>query len=143
MQWTNPMLLNLIVRRLISNEKFNLYYDLDPAIIIGSYDKQLELFNLVFPEKVEQGPKKAATFDWMVGRCADATGKTAPREIIHLLNCIKGEEIRRLERGEVLPPNRQIFDRSVFKLALPRVSENRLNTYLFAEFPEERPFWKN
>lgn len=89
---------------------------------------------------MEQGPRKAATFDWMVGRCADATGNTAPRELIHLLNCIRDEEIRRLERGEDAAPSEQIFDRSVFKIALPRVSETRLNTYLFAEFPAERPF---
>jgi hypothetical protein len=28
----------------------------------------------------------------------------------------------------------------VFKLALPTVSETRLNTYLYAEYPTERPF---
>jgi hypothetical protein len=76
----------------------------------------------------------------MVGRCADATGKTAPRELIHLLNCIRDEEIRRLERGGAAAPGDQLFDRSVFKLALPTVSETRLNSYLYAEYPAERPF---
>src|SRR5690606_16345545 len=37
-------------------------------------------------------------------------------------------------------PEDQLFDRSVFKQALPMVSETRLNTYLFAEYPDERPF---
>lgn len=140
MVWTSPMLLNLIMRRVLSNEDFNKEYGVDRDQILGDAGKQNELFRRIFPEQVEQGPRKAATFDWMVGRCADGTGNTAPRELIHLLNCLKDEEIRRLERGESAAPNEQLFDRSVFKQALPKVSENRINTYLFAEYPEERPF---
>jgi hypothetical protein len=33
-----------------------------------------------------------------------------------------------------------LFDRSVFKSALPTVSGARLNQYLYAEYPNERPF---
>jgi hypothetical protein len=60
--------------------------------------------------------------------------------LIHLLNCIRDEEIRRLERGGSAAPGNQLFDRSVFKSALPTVSETRLNTYLYAEYPAERLF---
>ena len=134
------MLLNLILRRVLSNEVFLEEYQVDREEILSDADKQDELFSRIFPSQIEQGSRKAGTFDWMVGRCADATGKTAPRELIHLLNCLRDEEIRRLERGENAAPEEQIFDRSVFKQALPRVSETRLNTYLFAEYPEERPF---
>lgn len=140
MQWTQPMLLNLILRRIMSNEIFNREYGIDRNEVLADANKQVELFARIFPPQVEQGPRKAATFDWMVVRCADATGNTAPRELIHLLNCLKDEEIKRLERGESAAPDEQIFDRSVFKQALPRVSETRLNTYLYAEYPDERPF---
>lgn len=140
MRWTSPMLLNLILRRILSNDVFVSEYGINRDEILGDSEKQSDLFRKIFPPQVEQGPRKAATFDWMVGRCADATGNTAPRELIHLLNCLRDEEIRRLERGENTAPGDQIFDRSVFKQALPRVSETRLNTYLFAEYPEERPF---
>lgn len=140
MQWTAPMLLNLIMRRLLSNDVICQEYELDRDEILSSADRQKEVFDKVFPPQVDQGSRKAATFDWMVGRCADASGNTAPRELIHLLNCLRDEEIRRLERGENPAPDLQIFDRSVFKQALPRVSETRLNTYLYAEYPDERPF---
>ena len=140
MNWTRPMLLNLILRRVLSNEVLNQALNIDKDEILSDAARQNELFARVFPPQVEQGPRKAATFDWMVGRCADASGNTTPRELIHLLNTIRDEEIRRLERGENPAPGEQLFDRSVFKLALPRVSETRLNTYLFAEYPAERPF---
>ncbi|QIO60964.1 hypothetical protein HA463_24600 [Rhizobium leguminosarum bv. trifolii] len=139
MGWSTPMLLNLLMRRLLNNPAFVESFAINKDEILNNADQQVALFRRVFPEQVEQGSRKAATFDWMVARCADATGNTAPREMIHLLNSLREEEIRRLERGENVAPGDQIFDRSVFKLALPRVSETRLNTYLYAEYPEERP----
>ena len=57
-----------------------------------------------------------------------------------MLNCILDQEIRRLENGGPAAPNDQLFDRSVFKAALPTVSGARLNQYLYAEYPSERPF---
>lgn len=140
MRWTQPMLLNLILRRILSNDIFNREYGIDREKVLGDVGEQNQLLSRIFPPQVEQGTRKAATFDWMIGRCADASGNTSPRELIHLLNCLRDEEIRRLERGEAAAPNDQIFDRSVFKQALPMVSETRLNTYLFAEYPDERPF---
>nr|WP_152520545.1 hypothetical protein [Sphingobium sp. HDIP04] len=140
MRWTTPMLLNLTLRRVLNNDALVTELGIDKDKVLGSAEEQRELFNRIFPKQVEQGPRKAATFDWMVGRCADGTGNTAPRELIHLLNCIRDEEIRRLERGEKAAPEEQLFDRSVFKSALPTVSEARLNTYLYAEYPSERPY---
>jgi hypothetical protein len=89
---------------------------------------------------VEQGERKSSTFDWMINRCADGTKKTAPRELVHLLNCLREQEARRLERGGTLPPDDQLFDRSVFKQALPTVSETRLYQYLYAEYPTYRRY---
>ncbi len=140
MRWTHPMLLHLTIRRILSNEVLNTELGIDKEAVLSDATKQKELFYRLFPAQVERGEKRATTFDWMVGRCADASGSTAPRELIHLLNCIRDEEIRRLERGEPPAPDNQLFDNSVFKQALPTVSGTRLNTYLFAEYPSEKPF---
>jgi hypothetical protein len=75
----------------------------------------------------------------MVGRCADGSGKTAPREPIHLPNCIRDEKIKRLERGENSALADHLFDRSVFKQAPPTVSDTRLQTYLYAEYASYKP----
>jgi hypothetical protein len=140
MRWTPPMLLNLAMRRILSNPVIEEEFAIRKDEVLKDYDEQEKLFNRLFPPQVEQGPQKASTFNWMLTRCADATDQTAPREVIHLLNCIRDEEIGRLERGGSAAPGEQLFDRSVFKTALPTVSETRLNTYLFAEYPDERPY---
>jgi hypothetical protein len=140
LDWTPPALLNLILRRLLNNKVLVEEFKIDAAAVLQDARKQEALFNRIFPPQVEQGARKPSTFQWIVSRCADGTQKTAPREIIHLLNCVRDQEIRRLEHGNPLPSDDQLFDRSVFKLALPTVSDTRLNQMLYAEYPAQRPF---
>jgi hypothetical protein len=140
LDWPQPALLNLILRRLLNNSALVKEFGIDVTSILEDAAKQEDIFYRFFPKQVEQGPQKAQTFKWLVTRCADGTGKTAPRELIHLLNCILEQEIRRLENGGAAAANDQLFDRSVFKSALPTVSNARLNQYLYAEYASERPF---
>lgn len=140
LDWPQAALLNLIMRRLLKNDILVREFQIDVPAILQDASAQEELFYRFFPKQVEQGPQKAPTFKWLITRCADGTGKTAPREIIHLLNCIRDEEIRRLENGGAPPAGDQLFDRSVFKTALPTVSGARLNQYLYAEYPGERSY---
>ena len=99
MSWTSATLLNLTLRRILNNPALIAEFGIDKEAVLADAQQQKELFYRIFPAQIEQGERKATTFDWMVGRCADGTGNTAPRELIHLLNCIREEEIRRLERG--------------------------------------------
>lgn len=140
LDWNSASLLNLVLRRILNNESLVKAFNINADEILADTSKQEALFARFYPEKVEQGPKTPTTFNWMVGRCADSTGKTAPRELIQLLNSVKDEEIRRLEKGGHPPAPDQLFDRSVFKLALPIVSDTRLRTYLYAEYPKHKPF---
>jgi hypothetical protein len=140
LNWTQPALLNLIMRRLLNNSILQEEFGIDGSAVLKVAEQQEKLFYRLFPSQVEQGPQKAPTFKWLVTRCADGTGKTAPRELIHLLNCILEQEIKRLEQGAFPALGDQLFDRSVFKLALPTVSAARLNQFLYAEYANERPF---
>ena len=140
LDWTAPALLNLIIRRILSNQILIDEFDIDKTGVLQNASEQEGLFYRFFPQQVEQGPQKASTFKWLVTRCADGTKKTAPRELIQLLNCILDREIKRLEQGGTVPNTDQLFDRSVFKTALPEVSNTRLTQYLYAEYPSERPF---
>ncbi|WP_422036423.1 P-loop ATPase, Sll1717 family [Reyranella sp.] len=140
LDWTEPALLNLIMRRLLSNQILLSEFGIDRIDVLQDSRKQDALFARLFPPQVDQGARKLTTFKWVIGRCRDGTGKTAPREVIYLLNCVRDEEIKRLEQGGLAPSDDQLFDRSVFKLALPTVSNYRLQQYLYAEYPSERPY---
>lgn len=140
LNWNTPSLLNLVMKRVLSNEIILNEFQIDRDAVLRSAVEQEATFYRLFPAQVEQGPQKATTFNWMITRCADGTRKTALRELIHLLNCLREEESKRLELAGSAPPGQQLFDRSVFKQALPTVSSARLNQYLYAEYPRERSF---
>lgn len=72
----------------------------------------------------------------MVTRVKDGLGVSAPRELIHLFEWIKDLQIKRLERGEPELPDKQLFDRAVFKEALKEVSKVRYNQTMVAEYPD-------
>jgi len=136
LEWNSSSLLNLVVKRLLKNDVIVTEFAIDRENVLSDFNAQRDLFYRFFPAQVEQGRRKASTFDWMVSRCADGQQKTAPREVIHLLNSIREKEIGRLERGESPSSGEQLFDRSVFKEALPDVSEARLVQNLYAEYPD-------
>lgn len=136
LDWEPSSLLNLIVRRLLSNDSLITEYTIDRALVLADFEEQQTIFYRFFPQQVEQGPKKRLTLDWMISRCADGTDKTAPRELIHLLTTLREKEIERLERGQAAPEGDQLFDRSIFKPALAVVSEARLVQTIYAEYPD-------
>lgn len=137
-EWNTASLLNLVMKRLLSNTVIIETFGVDKEKILSDFNLQLDLFYRVYPSQVDQGSNKPSSFDWMTSRCADATSKTAPRELIHLLTSLRETEIRRLERGEPPAGGEQLFERATFKQALPSVSETRLNQTLFAEYPDMR-----
>ena len=56
------------------------------------------------------------------------------------MNTLREEEVKRPEQGNPVPQENRLFDRSVFKAALPAVSTARLIQTIYAEYPEKKPF---
>lgn len=140
LEWAHSALLNLMIRRIISNDALLRADNINKEGVLNNFESQKSLFDRLFPSQVDQGSRKPSTLDWMISRCADGTNKTAPRELIHLLTSLRDTEISRMERGENAAPDEQLFDRSVFKAALPTVSESRLVQNLYAEHPDLKKY---
>lgn len=137
--WSEQGLLNLIALRLLNSQQLMQWLGLDAEIVKASFEEQQELLRTILPDKVDTG-KNPDTFEWMVTRVKDGLGVSAPRELIHLFEWIKDLQIKRLERGEPEPPERQLFDRAVFKDALKEVSKVRYTQTMVAEYPDLKPY---
>jgi hypothetical protein len=137
--WDSSSLLNLIIRRILKNEKLCNEYNVDPKDILNSTEKQKKLFYRIFPEQIEVGPNKSKTFEWMLSRTSDATKATAPRELIHLLNSSREEQLKKLELGEGEPIGQTLFSRMAIKDALVDVSKTRLEQTIYAEYSNLKP----
>lgn len=138
--WDRQSLLNLVLRRALKNQSIREYYGVDKIDqALASVEAQEVLLKRMFPDQVDAG-RNPATFDWMLGRTKDATGQTAPRELIHLLSSLRETQLKRYENGQGEPPGEHLFDRPAFKAALGQVSEVRLTQTLFAEYPGLKPY---
>ena len=109
--WNRNSLLNLVVRRAAYNKALLDFYGVTAAEVLRSTESQEAFFVTLFPKQVKVGPNKSRTFDWMLGRTRDASGKNAPRELIHLLNVLRHVQVRKLEIGESEPEGDNLFSR--------------------------------
>ncbi len=116
-----------------------MYYEVaDPGSVLASVEAQAAFFYRLVPDQVEVGSNKPKTFVWILSRTRDGTGVNAPRELIHFLSSLQGEQLRMLEIGHDEPSGEQLFDRGAFKSALPGVSKVRLEQTIYAEYPSHR-----
>jgi hypothetical protein len=137
-EWSSASLMNLVVRRAAQNSVLLEHYKATRSDVLRSSEAQESFFHQMFPRQVDIGASKPATFDWMLSRVRDGTKQSAPRELIHLLNALRNEQVRMLEVGKHSPDDGLLFHRSVFRDALSEVSRTRLEQTLYAEYPELR-----
>lgn len=137
-KWDRRGLMSLIAERTVENADICSLFELDAQSIRGSAGEQEALFYRMCPDQVEVGLRKPKTFDWVLSRTQDSTGLNAPRELIHFMNSLRDEQVRRTDTGEPMPEGDILFSRLAFKEALPAVSRVRLEQTLYAEHPGMR-----
>jgi hypothetical protein len=133
--WDRSSLVNLMVRRLVHNQRLLDHYGVAANKVLATLQNQEDFFYRLFPDQVDTGKNKPSTIDWIISRTKDGTLKTAPREVIHLLNTLRARQVQRFELGQPEPDGEDLFDRQSFKEALPEVSSVRLTQTLYAEYP--------
>ena len=137
-RWDRKTLLNLIVNRLLKNSAIYQYYQVEPDEISASMALQEKFFYRVFPRQVDVGQNKPESLDWMITRTMDGTKLPAPRELIHLLNVTRDNQVQRLELGAAELDGEALFSSQAILDALPEVSKTRLEQTVFAEYARLR-----
>jgi hypothetical protein len=138
-EWDRDGLLNLVVSRLLNNQSLVDYLNLQKDLVVGDLEAQEMLINRIFPEKVDTG-KNPDTLDWVISRVQDGTKTTAPREVIHMLECLIKNQLKKLEQGKAEPEGEILFDRAVFKDSLAQVSKVRYEQTLLAEYADLKKY---
>lgn len=134
-EWTKQTLLNLIIRRLLYNDAIITYYNVEREEVLSDVASQEKLFYRIFPDQVDLGEKRPKSLDWILTRTQDGTKENVPRELIHLLDAMRGEQLKRIEVGAEQPEGENLFERASMKSALPPVSDARYHQTLVAEYP--------
>ncbi|WP_215406994.1 hypothetical protein [Janthinobacterium sp. JC611] len=138
--WDQQSLMNLLVRRIASNAEICSRAGLSKAEILSTAKSQESFFYRIFPAQVDAGQRQPKSLDWMLSRTADGTGRTAPRELIHLLLAAKEEQLKLYHLGNASPDGDLLFSKQAIRAALPVVSKARYDQTLCAEYPSLKPY---
>lgn len=138
--WDRAGILNLIMRRFVSNEAVRQRYQVDVDKMSESQDYQEKLFYKIFPEQVDTG-RNPRTLDWLIGRVEDSKGYSAPRDIINLINAALRDQIQDLEIGGDHPTGQRLLSRSALKEGLNVASREKVEKFLFAEHHSLRTYF--
>lgn len=137
--WSEQDLLHLLVSRILENDIMCQHLKVVKEDVLEDNMKQEEVFYTVFPTKIDVG-KNPETFRWMIGRVKDGLKITAPRELIHLINEARTQQIKMLETGTIEGSYNELIGRNALKAALKIVSKTRLEQTIYAEYPNLQPF---
>jgi hypothetical protein len=140
--WDKDNLYKLLLRRLYENKVLLKTYKMNKNKLIENINLQHDLFHKLFPEQVNKGIKEAKTFNWILSRLSDATGNVMPRDLIFFINSLKKDTKNKIANGSLSNEldNQAIFTKDSFDKALKIVSDKRLNTNLYAEYPHLKDY---
>jgi hypothetical protein len=133
--WDDQDLLNLLIRRVKSNQDF-----------VGTAQLQdnsnEEVFYLLFPDQVEEGSRRPKTLDWMLSRIRDGNNVKPPRNLIELVTKAREEQLRAEDREEPrdFEPGQVLINSEAIKNALGRLSKDRVEDTLMAESGEYQEY---
>jgi len=129
------ILFNILIKRLLNNPALVQLHKVSIEECLADIEKQKQLFNLVFPEKVMEFGEEMTTFKWIVDRISDGNNAFTPRELIHFLNQSKEQQIELLEMGNKAPEGK-VFTINALKRAIREVSKTKFELTLIAENPD-------
>lgn len=129
-------LFNILIKRLLNNPSIIQIYKVNVEDCLADVEKQKQLFESVFPEKIKENEGEHSVFDWVVSRISDGNGVFTPRELIYFLNQSKEQQIELLELGNKIPEGK-FFAPDALKRAIREVSKAKFERTLIAENPDQ------
>lgn len=129
------ILFNILIKRLLNNPSIIQIYKVNVEECLSDIEKQKQLFESVFPEKMEENGETHGVFEWIVSRISDGNGVFTPRELIHFLNQTKEQQIDLLDLGNKIP-EAKLFTPEALKRAIRDVSTAKFERTLIPENPD-------
>jgi hypothetical protein len=131
--WEEEDLQNLFARRVRESTDFVKTLSFEKA-------SDADIFRAIFPEQVDQGPRKPTTWNWMMSRIRDGNGTKPPRNLIDLTNKAREAQIRSEDRApRELRSGSTLIEADAIRKAHRALSEQRVQDTLLAEAADLAP----
>ena len=125
--WDDADLLNLICRRIVSNNDF-----VDKAGLIHASNETI--FDFMFPDQVDVGKRKPKTWNWILRRIRDGNDVKPPRNLIDLISKAQQAQLRAEDRrSREAEPDIPLIEADALRKGLTQLSEERVNDTILSE----------
>lgn len=131
--WEDADLIHLLGRRLADSASL--------VTALGLVEPSPEeLFDTIFPVKVDMAERKPTTRNWMVSRIRDGNGIKPPRNLLDLVLQAREADIRREDRAPTdFVTGEPLIRGESLKRGLEALSKERVEDTLLAEAPDLAP----
>lgn len=139
--WTEQMIRDMVVRRLLSNEVFKRSF---PKVVTRAAGENMrkEVLSVLIPPVTLSAGVVQPGLTWMLSRVTDGTGALSPRNVLTFLRAARDRQLAicDITDPEYNPNNGALLSRQALDEAWPEVSRTRLWDTLYAEFQSLRAY---
>ncbi|HET9502540.1 MAG TPA: hypothetical protein VFO93_03290 [Hymenobacter sp.] len=132
--WENSDLLELFVKRLLTNSEIVKIVHVDNNTQINSAQRE-EIFYKLFPRKIDRG-RAADGFKWICDRIADGNLVVTPRDLLSVFAQAKVFQVRQNQRDNVELADSILFSSETIRKAVKATSTSNLETRIYPEYPD-------
>lgn len=135
-KWDREKIIDMFISRLTYNECFRKYLD-EHNISYENVDSEGKtvILNCVLKKQVDVGKNNPDTVGWIINHIKDGRGRYTPRDFILLIDKARAYQI---DEGEKRREGNYLIGSAAIRKAYNEISELKLSTQLYAEYPEYR-----
>lgn len=140
-KWDKNKLEQLLIERLLFNEEFKKYLD-DKGVNYAELNEDCRnsILKVLFREQVDIGEKNPDTMGWIINHITDGLNIFTPRDLISIVDKARQYQIDEWKLNNKSSEETYLIGASALRLAYADISKEKLETQLYAEYPNLRRF---
>ncbi|MBV4429547.1 P-loop ATPase, Sll1717 family [Clostridium tyrobutyricum] len=139
-QWNKDKLSQLLVKRVLFNKEFNKYLDSYNINYnnLNNEDCRNNILELLFKKQVDVGKNNPDTLGWIINHITDGLGIVTPRDLISIVDKARRYQIEEWKLNDKNIGEKYLVGSSSIRQAYLEISQEKLETQLYAEYPSLR-----
>lgn len=138
-KWDRAKLEQLLIERLLFNNCFKEYLA-KKNISIDQRDRETldKIFELSLKKQVDTGKNNPDTIGWIINHIKDGLNIFTPRDFIDMIDTARQYQLQELKDGVTKNTDDYLIGATSLRKAYTQISKQKLETQLYAEYPQLR-----
>jgi len=140
-KWDKNKLAQLLVERLLFNEEFKEYLrDKEITYTDLNEERRNIILEVFFRKQVDTGKKNPDTLGWIINHITDGQSIFTPRDLVNLIDKARQSQIVEWKLNNKSSDADYLIGATAIRNAYKELSREKLETQLYAEYPDLRKY---